>query len=170
MSCAAALFGPLVRLHWAGSMRGRGRRVYHPKGVGSREVGQRVSLDFFTLFATIEKNQSEPQADLPRNGIIGLNAQELADDSGTGGNGHFVHDEANEGLHRIGADVHAGGNFLAGESIDQKVDGLLLAVGEPESCGGSGNSGGSLFAAFQEQGSDSEGSVARIAQKRKGAA
>jgi hypothetical protein len=170
VSCAAPLFGPLARLHLAGSMSGWRRRVYHPKGVASRELGQRVSLDFLLFLRRLKENQSEPLADLPRNGIIGLNAQELADDSGTGGNGHFVHDEANEGLHRIGADVHAGGYFLAGESIDQKVDGLLLTVGEPESCDGSGDASGSLFAAFQEQGSDSEGSVARIAQKRKEAA
>jgi len=58
----------------------------------------------------------------------GLAADELADDSGPRGDTHLQHDQAQEDLNGVGTNLHAGGNFLAGQPTQQQSGGLNLPV------------------------------------------
>ena len=55
---------------------------------------------------------------------------ELSDDAGTGRDAHLDHDEPQESLHSVRADVHALRNFFTREPICEMPHGFHFAVGQ----------------------------------------
>jgi hypothetical protein len=53
----------------------------------------------------------------------------FAQNARTGGDSHLHHDNAQKCFHGVRADFHSQGNLFAGESLNKKLYGFLLALG-----------------------------------------